>query len=182
MYEIQCGKFEKYGPIFKEEMFGKQMVHIADAEAQAFIARTEGTFQIRGFLDIDVMVDTAIYSLGGDDYERWKAARSPVARSFLRPIEIQKFAPGIDSVAKDAVRRLRRMLKGGRIVALKREHLDGYTTENILLLVYGVRMGFYDDPQNPKIIEFIQAAIDFNDALMPLGVGLPLWRYVTTPT
>lgn len=180
LYEIQREQFERLGPIYKGELFGKQIVHVADAEANAHILQTEGTFPLREFIDIDQINDTQLYSMFGKDYERWKAARSPIAPTFLRPVEVQKFAPGVNDIAEDAVKRLRRELKAGRVANLKFE-LDGYSTENILLLVYGLRMGFYDDPPNPKVIEFIQNTYAFSEAVVSLGAGLPLWRYVTTP-
>lgn len=163
MLEIQSEKFDKFGTIFKEGILGVKLVHIADADANQVIIQSEGPFPVRGLLNVEAFKERLIWSFVGDDYERWKAARSPIAPTFLRPVEIQKFAPGINSVAKDAVKRLGRVSSYGRIAQLKVE-LVGYSTENICLLVFGERMGFFDDPQNPKMTEFIQSVRDFSAA------------------
>jgi cytochrome P450 family 49 subfamily A len=171
--------FKRYGPIFKFVMPGVKVVHVCDPDDIERVYRNEGYPASRG----DVIAASSYYrekglpkGLNGGD-ESWYVQRSAVAPKLLRPPELRPFFGELCNVADDAIANF----KDGRNLDIS-DQLAMLATENVAVLIFGVRFGLTGTSPNPKAREFADAVSGHFTAESKLLFSIPFHEYFKTPT
>jgi hypothetical protein len=108
-FEWIAKRFERFGPIYREQLLDTRIVNICDVDAIAKVLHTDTKFQMRpGLVAIaETIEDDNGFGLVSNDYEAWHSDRSLLSPKLLRPKKISQLFPILNTVANDFVERLR---------------------------------------------------------------------------
>lgn len=172
--------FRRYGEIFKFALPGVSVIHVCDPDDIERVYRNEGYPASRG----DVIAAASYYrekglpkGLNGGD-ESWHIQRSAVAPKLLRPRELRPFFAELCNVADDTIA----TFHDGRNLDIT-EQLAELATENVAVVIFGVRFGLNTGAlPDKKAREFAKAVFGHFDAESKLLFSIPFHDYFKTPT
>lgn len=99
----------------------------------------------------------------------------------LRPTEVKKHCDDFNEIAADFVQRFKKIRSPeNKIDNLELEAM-GWSGETMGKFVYGERLGFYQEPQNQRFYDFMNASLTFGESLIAVASGPPIWKYIPTP-
>jgi len=149
-YHLALGDlYRQYGPLVKEVMGTKAVVHVFHPDDIRTVYKVEGKWPVIPPLQ----ETTAMYreqkdmslGLGNTNGEEWYRLRSNCQQRMLRPKEVSHHLPSVDSIAGEMVGRLEGLRgQGGQVESL-REEVGRWSLENAASLVYDKRMGWDEE-------------------------------------
>ena len=185
-FEVAANRFQTYGPIYSEEVLGTRMVNIYDLDAAMQVLREEKSFQKRpGFeamadLGDEVNPDTGMGAVS-NDYEKWYNYRSLLSPKLMRPKEVYEALPLLNDVADDFVMRIEQLLTSHQAIDIFDEQLPYWNIEAMAVCLFNRRLGFYEHPPDPEVVDFVQSSKGIADDLGKLLRGGPLHKFVKVP-
>lgn len=183
--DIVRRRFEKFGPMYSEQLFGRTIVNVCDPDAIAKVLRVESSFPMRPGLEAVDMINKALGAQTGlisNEYDRWHRERVLLSPKLLLPKEVGRALIGFNEVAKDFSKRVaEKQQPDGTLNDLEGE-LFYWTVEAISRVLFDERLGFYNHPPEPDAVAFIDASYAFTANLGKLLFGLPFYKYINTPT
>ena len=180
LLDVVKKRFERFGPIYSEQVLDTQLVNISDADAAEKVLRTEKKFQMRpGFETLNEIVDRSKgLMLLSNDYDKWYPERSLLSPKMLRPKDINEKFPMLNAVANDFIKQLNlRTQFDGKVENIE-EELSFWSVEAFALYLFDQRLGFYNHPRDPTAVAFVDAAINVNKSAGELAVNAPFLKYI----
>ncbi|XP_039545537.1 cytochrome P450 27C1 [Pimephales promelas] len=164
IHEIQTEHSQKYGKIFKSRFGPQLVVSIADRDLVAHVLRSEGTTPQRGNMESwkeyrDLRGrSTGLISAEGDE---WLKMRSVLRQLIMRPKDVSAFAPDVNDVVVDLVKRvktLRSQQDDGQTVVNINDLFFNYAMEGVATILYETRLGCLEN-EIPKMSQEYIAAL-----------------------
>jgi hypothetical protein len=113
---------------------------------------------------------------------KWKRFRDALW-DLLQPNIVRTYIPRVNRVSKDWTEYIEKKLKNHQISASEMELLCGeYTFEAFSSIILGLRMGLFSENVTPEVREFVDNAVSIMEMFNKLIYGIPLWKYISTPT
>ncbi|KAK3747136.1 hypothetical protein QZH41_015124 [Actinostola sp. cb2023] len=177
IHKVHQKLFDEFGPIFKETLFGKTMVHVLGPVDTEKVFRSEGKYPQRGPLKSLIRACKEVGISGGigiSEGAEWKRYRQALSSKMLRPREMRDNIGNFYDVVDDALKNIRQARGEGNSegeVSTLDEELAKWATESIGTLVFDARIGLYEDPPRNEPLRFIKAVNDLFECLHNLEVG-----------
>merc|ERR1711892_593402 len=140
-YHLALGDmFKEYGPLVKERLGGKDIVHVFDPEDIKAVYNVEGKWP-----EVPPLQETtAIYraqkemslGLGNTNGEEWYRLRTNCQQRMLRPKEVSVHLPSVDQVAQQLVKRLQEVSHLNSEVSMLKHELGRWSIENAARMVF----------------------------------------------
>ncbi|KAG8201508.1 hypothetical protein JTE90_011184 [Oedothorax gibbosus] len=185
-HESQLKKFERYGPIVREEIApGYYMVHLFDPKDMEVVSRNEGKNPKRDFFVAMRMMresNPEVYSTAGvaaANGEDWFHIRRRSQKPMLRPDIMKTYLPQMNVIADDLIRRVRLLRQPNHQVPGLIEELFKWALESVNYILFNERMGCLDDDISPDSLsqQYIQAVNQFFQLSGKVELSsLPIWR------
>jgi cytochrome P450 len=185
-FDVAADRFEKYGPIYREEILGTRIVNIVDLEAAKVVLEAGIHFQQRPGMDAmddvgdDVHSDAAFAALS-NDYEKWYKFKSLVTPKLMRPKTTHEILPLLNAVADDFVARIEQLLMHREPIDVYKEELSHWTVEAMAVCLFHQCLGFYKHPPDSEAVDFVQSSIGIVSDAGKLVRSSPLYKYVKVP-
>ena len=185
-FDVVTERFERYGPIYSEKILGTQIVNISDVEATIKVLRTEKSFQMRpGFEALEDVGDEVNpgggIGIASNDYEKWYRQKSLLSPKLMRPKYVRETLPILNTVADDFVKRMQRLSERDGTISNLEEELPYCTVEAMAASLFNQRLGFYDHPQNPDAVAYVESAKEVVENIGTLSITAPLYKYIKIP-
>lgn len=179
---------KEYGPIVKENLGGREIVHVFEPEDIKTYYSHEGKYP-----EIPPLQETTqLYraekkmslGLGNTNGDEWYRLRSNVHHRMLRPKEVAYHLPSTNKIAQDFAKRLETVKVGpnGEVIDLRTE-IGRWNLETAGMLVFDKRLGclgFYSNGE-----EFGRRMVEANGIVFKLAgilkLSFPLYRHISTP-
>lgn len=201
LYQYTLGPFERfkyhdalkslnqtYGPLVKENLGGRVIVHVFDPEDIKIVYSNEGKHPVIPPLQ----ETTGIYraqkkmslGLGFTNGEEWYRLRSNSQQRMLRPKEVQHHIPAVNRVAQDFTDRLStvRYNQTNEVSDLATE-IGCWSLENAGSRVFDKRLGCFEIGSENE--EFAKKMVEANRVIFKysgiLKLAFPFYRYISTP-
>jgi len=174
--------YKQYGPVVKENLGGKEIVHVFDPDDIKTVYNIEGRWPVIPPLQ----ETTQMYrkqkemspGLGNTNGEEWYRLRSNCQQRFLRPKEVQYHLPTVDRVAGGLVDRLARVRYNNMEVSQLRREIGRWSIENAAAIVFNKTLGCLEEGSEGE--EFANQMLDANEAIFVLSgdlkLSLPLYK------
>ncbi|CAB4024744.1 cytochrome P450 27C1-like [Paramuricea clavata] len=185
-FDVVTKRFERYGPIYSEEILGTRIVNVSDVEATSKVLRTDRTFQMRPGLQAvedagdEINPDTGFGPIS-NDYEKWYHDRSLLAPKLKRLKDALETLPILNTVADDFVRRMQQQSRRDGTINNIEEQFTYWIIEAIAAGLFNERLGFYDQPPDPDAVVFVKSAKEMLKNVGTLNVTAPLYKYIKIP-
>ena len=182
-FEWIAKRFERFGPIYREQLLDTRIVNICDVDAIAKVLHTDTKFQMRpGLVALaETIEDDNGFGLVSNDYEAWHSDRSLLSPKLLRPKEISQLFPILNTVANDFVERLRFITQSD----VKMDNIDRELNFCILELfasiLFNQRLGLFSHPPDPTAVAFLNASLALTQSVGELFYSEPLHKYIKIP-
>jgi len=175
--------FRMFGPLVRERLGGKDIVHVFDPEDIKSVYNVEGKWPVVPPLQ----ETTAIYraqkemslGLGNTNGEEWYRLRTNCQQRMLRPKEVSVHLPSVDEVAQQLVQRLQEVRHVNNEVSLLRQEIGRWSLENAARMVFNKEMGCLTSEEG---IEWGTKLVDANAEIFMLSgdlkLSLPLYKYI----
>ena len=183
-FECIAKRFERFGPIYSEQLLDTRFVNLCDVDAIAKVLRTESTFQMRpGFAEAvaEIIEDDNGLALASNDYETWHSVRSLMTPKLSRPKEISSLFPIINTVADDFVERLHFITQSDVQMNNIDRELNVCVVEAFASMLFSRRLGLYNHPPDPTAVAFVNASLNMIRNIGKLFLSAPLHKYIKTP-
>ncbi|XP_056606604.1 cytochrome P450 27C1 [Triplophysa dalaica] len=163
IHEIQMEHSQKYGKIFKSRFGPQFVVSIADRDMVAHVLRAEGVAPQRGNMESwkeyrDLRGrSTGLISAEG---EEWLKMRSVLRQLIMRPRDVAVFAPDVNPVVEDLVKRIKTMRSqqpDGQTVENINDLFFKYAMEGVATILYEARLGCLEENIPKMSQEYIEA-------------------------
>jgi len=178
--------YQEYGPLVRENIGGKTIVHVFDPDDIKTVYSIEGKWPIIPPLQ----ETTAMYreqkemslGLGNTNGEEWYKLRSNCIQRMLRPKEVSHHLPSVDKTAKLFLQKISDQSSehSTNQVPQLRELVGRWSLENAGMLVFDKRLGCLDDDDNWGR-EMVAANAEIFKLSGDLKLSLPLYKFVSTP-
>ncbi|ESO90809.1 hypothetical protein LOTGIDRAFT_163695 [Lottia gigantea] len=175
--------FSKYGPIFKETLFGSTIVHVCDPKMFEVIYQDEGKYpeieplvepsqKFRGEGDLSL-------GLGNSNGEKWYNLRAIVQKSMLKPAEVSSHLQIINEIANDFVDK-----------TLHKGYSDDFLLDTSIwklesggALSFGKRPGYLEcgSAQEMEAMKLVKMVDNTFTLATDLKFSFPLYKYIKTP-
>ncbi|ESO90813.1 hypothetical protein LOTGIDRAFT_163698 [Lottia gigantea] len=175
--------FSKYGPIFKETLFDKTVVHVCHPDMIKVVYQDEGKYP-----EIEPLMEPTQKSrcdegmslgLGNTNDEQWYRLRSAVQKHMMRPGEVSNYLPQVNEVANEFVDKTMRKGYSDDFI------LDAsiWSLESSGYISFGKRLG-YMEGGSEKEAEGVKV-VKKNDEAFTLATdlkfSLPFYQQLQTP-
>jgi len=180
-YHLALGDmYRKYGPLVKERLGGKNIIHVFCPEDIKTVYSVEGKWPVIPPLQ----ETTAMYraqkemslGLGNTNGEEWYRLRSNCQQRMLRPKEVSIHLPSVDSIAGDLVKRLEENRNPTDINRL----VGRWSLENAGSLVFDTRLGCLR--QSGEGVEWAHEMVELNREIFRLSgdlkLSLPVYKWL----
>ncbi|EDV24783.1 uncharacterized protein TRIADDRAFT_56947 [Trichoplax adhaerens] len=162
IYKINRQRFEELGPIYREALFGIDLVYVSKPQDVAAVFRSEGKYPERPLNIFQKLIDYRSHRkmplgvlLGGD--EAWRRARSVMDKKMMRPKEVLAYTERVDGVSQDYVKKLLRLRGENGIVHDIENEMFKWSMESIATVLFEKRLGMFNDPVDPDAEYFYQS-------------------------
>ncbi|XP_028408096.1 cytochrome P450 27C1-like [Dendronephthya gigantea] len=158
-------------------------VNIADARTVEKVLRTDQRFQMRPGLEAvneiidEISEDGESFKITSNNYDEWQPHRALVSPRLLRPKEVKKQFPLLNSVANDFMKRLNHLSEHDETVRNFEDELTFWSIESTSAFLFNHRLGFYDHPPDPIAVEFTEAAMKMLSSLTKILHSGPFHKY-----
>ncbi|CAG0891336.1 unnamed protein product [Darwinula stevensoni] len=168
----------KYGPIARQQIGPRLLVHLFDPEDVKTVYQHEGKMPVVPPLQ----ETTQLYrkqkelslGLGNTNHEEWYRLRSAVQQMMLRPKEVRHFLPLVNQVAKDFVDHICKVRRGDGTV---------HDLRTSGMICYETRLGCMDGTARQQ--EWGQQMVEANKTIFQLSgdlkFSLPFYAFLPTP-
>jgi len=175
-----------YGPLVREQIGGKAVVHVFSPDDIKTVYSVEGKWPVIPPLQ----ETTAMYreqkdmslGLGNTNGEEWYRLRSNCQQRMLRPKEVSHYLPSVDSIAVELVDRLANLSKRNKRKEIEdlRLEVGRWSLENAAHLVFDMRMGCLQDGDL-----WGKDMVDANANIFKLSgdlkLSVPIYKLLVTP-
>ncbi|XP_049783973.1 probable cytochrome P450 CYP44 isoform X1 [Schistocerca cancellata] len=185
-HEVLERLHEQYGPIVRETIGSRTVVHVFDPDDIKEVYANEGHTPF-----VAPLMETAqLYrkqknislGLGNVNGEEWYRLRSSVRHLMLRPKEVHVYFPAVQEIAKDFVSHLENILLVDGKVENLRDEVSKWVQESAGAICFGRRLGCLYGGEMEKVAQKI---IDANKEVFQLSAilkfSLPMYKYFRTP-
>ena len=183
--EVVRKRFQRFGPIYSEQVLDTKFVNIADVDAIAKVLKSENiTFPMRpGFDSFADATGNEILGSGlpCNDYDTWYAERSIMSPKLMRPKEINETYPLLNTVADDFVKRLNFLTQSDMKVNNIERELSFWAIESFASVFFKQRLGFYNHPPDPTAVALVDTNEDMMRNIAKLLYLFPFNKYVRLP-
>ncbi|XP_028392228.1 cytochrome P450 10-like [Dendronephthya gigantea] len=181
--DVLSKRFERFGPIYREQILDTRIVNISDVDAIEKVLNIEREFPMRpGFEALaEIVEDENGLGLVSNDYETWYPERSTISPKLMRPKEVRESFPVLNTVANDFMKRLDLLKQSDGVVDNIRKELAYFMVESFASFFFNQRLGFYNHPPEPAAVAFVNAALDMVRNVGKLFYTTPLNKYIKTP-
>jgi len=174
--------FKTYGPIVKENLGGKEIVHVFDPDDMKTVYNNEGKWPVIPPLQ----ETTQLYrqqkemspGLGNTNGEEWYRLRSNCQQKFLRPREVQHHLPSVDIVANELAERLGRVRYLNKEVSQLRWEIGRWSIENAARTVFNKDIGCLKEGSDAE--DWVTKILEANETIFKLSgdlkLSLPLYK------
>jgi len=183
-YHLALGDmFKEYGPLVKERLGGKDIVHVFDPEDIKAVYNVEGKWP-----EVPPLQETtAIYraqkemslGLGNTNGEEWYRLRTNCQQRMLRPKEVSVHLPSVDQVAQQLVKRLQEVSHLNSEVSMLKHEIGRWSIENAARMVFHREMGCLSTDEG---IEWGNNLVEANAEIFRLSgdlkLSLPIYKYL----
>lgn len=157
--------FEKYGPIYKENIGPLNLVFINDVDGVEKLHRQEGKYPRRAIIiPWRHWRDEQDLSRGilTEDGSEWKRMRSVLDKQMLIPRHVATYTEDFNEVVTDFIERLRQIRKRGNGLAVPNldHELFHWSLETIGTVLYETRLGGLSENRLPETTQFVKAVQD----------------------
>ena len=183
---------EELGPIFTIRVPGNTpRVFINDPEYLRVLLSKEGKNPVepgfdplvyyRNEMRKDLFHESA--GLFGSHGEPWHEVRSKVQQDMMRPKSAMFYIGDIEEISQQFVDLLSANTDSNGEVEDILKHISCWSLESIAAIFLDTRLGTLDPalPEDSETKRFIEAVNVFLVEMNDLTIGLPVWKYVTTP-
>ena len=181
--EVIKKRFQRFGPIYSEQILDTKIVNIANLDATAKVLNSEKAFQMRpGFESVAAIAENDNFGLGfgSNDYDKWYADRSVMSPKLLRPKEMKETLPIFNTVANDFIKRLNLLTQSEMKVNIERE-LSFWAVESFASVFFQQRLGFYNHPPDPTAVTLVDSSENMMRNIGKLFYLSPLSKHVKVP-
>ncbi|XP_028397343.1 cytochrome P450 10-like [Dendronephthya gigantea] len=181
--DVLSKRFERFGPIYREQILDTRIVNISDVDAIEKVLNIEREFPMRpGFEALaEIVEDDNGLGLASNDYETWYPERSTISPKLMRPKEVRESFPVLNTVANDFMKRLDLLKQSDGVVDNIRKELAYFMVESFASFFFNQRLGFYNHPPEPAAVAFVNTALDMVRNVGKLFYTTPLNKYIKTP-
>uniref|UniRef100_A0A915LD78 Class II aldolase/adducin N-terminal domain-containing protein n=1 Tax=Romanomermis culicivorax TaxID=13658 RepID=A0A915LD78_ROMCU len=179
-----CDRYQKYGPLVRENFAGRKVVHVFDPDDARIIYQSEGKTPY-----VVPLQETALMyrnlrklslGLGNMNGEEWYRLKKNVQQAMLRPRSVFAYISMVEEVAEDFVDYLskkRLSSTDGKIPDLK-TCVAKWSLESSSMLVFEKRIGSFKDDQD----KFAEKMIESNSVMFDLSgllkFSIPIYKYL----
>ncbi|XP_001637471.3 cytochrome P450 10 [Nematostella vectensis] len=189
MFRVQKKLFDEYGPIYKENLFGRTSVNILYPAESEKVFRAEGKYPSRPYVKAwkKYREDRGIHAgIAQTEGKEWKRVRQALAPKMMRPRELHDNIENFYEVVDDAMSRLQNARQGrteGEVDNLE-EHLFYWATESIGTMAFDTRIGLYEDPPKEDPKRFIECVHEFFEMTQNLELSMEksFFEFMDTPS
>ena len=179
---------KEYGPIVKENLGGREIIHVFDPDDIKTVYSHEGKYP-----EIPPLQETTqLYragkqmslGIGNTNGDEWYRLRSNAHHRMLRPKEVAYHLPRVNGIAQEFSRRLENVKCGStnEVNDLKTE-VGRWNLETAGMLVFDKRLGCFELGSDGE--EFSRKMVEANSIVFELAgllkLSFPLYRYIATP-
>ncbi|XP_046406719.1 probable cytochrome P450 CYP44 isoform X2 [Ischnura elegans] len=185
-HEVLKDLFKRYGPLVRQDIGMRSIVHVFDPESVRAVYEGEGKSPHVEPLQETVMMyrkqRNISLGLGNMNGDEWYRLRSAVQQMMLRPTEVHYYLPHISEVASDFVERIREKTKGNGELGNLREEVSKWSLESAGMVCFETRLGSLaggeSERQATKVVEANRKIFLLSSSLK---FSLPLYKLFTTP-
>jgi len=178
--------YVEYGPLVKENIGGKVIVHVFDPEDIKTVYSHEGKYPVVPPLQETTQMYRAqkemSLGLGNTNGEEWYKLRSNCIQKMLRPKEVSFHLPAVDKTAKLLLQKLEKARNEEKIVPELRVNIGTWSIENAAKLVFDRQLGCFS---SPKMESWARQMVEANAEIFRLSgdlkLSLPFYKYLSTP-
>eukprot|EP00095_Tigriopus_kingsejongensis_P008076 maker-scaffold1264_size52097-snap-gene-0.11 protein:Tk08076 transcript:maker-scaffold1264_size52097-snap-gene-0.11-mRNA-1 annotation:"cytochrome p450 cyp44" len=178
---------EMYGPLVKQSIGGRTIVHVFDPDDIKTVYAHEGKWpQVPPLQETTQMYRQQrqmSLGLGNTNGEEWYRLRSNSQQRMLRPKEVQRHLPMVNQIAQDFAQRLNRVRYITQEVSDLRLEVGRWSLENAGALVFDQRLNCLS--YNTDEEEFGRQMVEANATIFQLSgllkLSMPWYKYVSTP-
>merc|ERR1719259_900663 len=179
--------YQKYGPLVKENIGGKVIVHVFDPEDIKTVYSYEGKYPVVPPLQETTQMYRAqkdmSLGLGNTNGEEWYKLRTNCIQKMLRPKEVSFHLPAVDRTALDLINRIEKMRNRRDEMPDLRSEIGKWSIENAANLVFDRKLGCL--VQNSKEENWAAKMVEANAEIFQLSgdlkLSLPFYKYFSTP-
>lgn len=185
-HEIGAARFERFGPVYKESIFGELLVHLNDPVDIEKVFRRTGKIINRGptLFPIVQYNRRAGYKDGlPGDGQSWYEHRSSVSKKLLQPFEVKSFVEQLIDVADESIEVfLEPSDVDPRIHHLAIDDIMKWALESIGTVLFGFRLGGIMLPPNDQVLEVLSSIKTNLKMHGKLIILYPFYKTFDTPT
>lgn len=184
-HEVLEHLHKQYGPIVRETIGSRTVVHVFDPDDIKEVYMNEGQTPF-----VAPLMETAqLYrkqknlslGLGNVNGEEWYRLRSAVRHLMLKPQEVQVYFSAVREIAIDFVSHIENILVDGKVENL-RDEVSKWAQESAGAICFGRRLGCLNGGEMENVAQKIIAA---NKEIFQLSgnlkFSLPVYKYFHTP-
>jgi len=178
--------YETYGPIAKEKIGNKTIVHVFDPEDIKTVYSVEGKYPVIPPLQETVQMyrkkNDLSLGLGNTNGEEWYILRANCIQKMLRPKEVAFHLPSVDETAREFVQRIEKTRNSRGEVRELRLEIGRWSLENAAKLVFDRKLGCLQEgsPREAWARQIIQANAEIFKLSGDLKLSLPFYKYIPT--
>lgn len=179
--------YRKYGPLVKESLGGKTILHVFDLDDIKTVYSHEGKYPIVPPLQETTQMyrqqKAMSLGLGNTNGEEWYRLRANSQQKMLRPKEVAFHLPSVDAIANDLVKKIEHGRRSDGILNNLKLEIGRWSLENAGSLVFDKRLGCLEAGSSAE--DWSKMMVEANAEIFKLSgdlkLSLPLYKYVTTP-
>jgi len=177
----------KYGPLVKENIGGKVILHVFDPEDIKTVYSQEGKYPVVPPLQETTQMYRAqkemSLGLGNTNGEEWYKLRSNCIQKMLRPKEVSFHLPSVDATARDLLDLINQKRNDRGEVSELRLEIGKWSIENAAKLVFDRKLGCLDPGSAAE--DWARRMVDANAEIFKLSgdlkLSVPLYKFLSTP-
>jgi len=186
-HEALRGMYLKYGPLVKENIGGKVILHVFDPEDIKTVYSQEGKYPVVPPLQETTQMYRAqkemSLGLGNTNGEEWYKLRSNCIQKMLRPKEVSFHLPSVDATARDLLDLINQKRNDRGEVGELRLEIGKWSIENAAKLVFDRKLGCLDPGSEAD--KWARKMVDANAEIFKLSgdlkLSVPLYKFLSTP-
>eukprot|EP00094_Tigriopus_californicus_P000302 TCALIF_00292-PA protein Name:"Similar to cyp-44A1 Probable cytochrome P450 CYP44 (Caenorhabditis elegans)" AED:0.20 eAED:0.20 QI:0/0/0/1/0.6/0.33/6/0/425 len=186
-HEALQSLYRTYGPVVKQSIGGRVIVHVFEPSDIQCVYSQEGKWP----LVPPLQETTQMYrqqkqmslGLGNTNGAEWYRLRANSQQKMLRPKEVQFHLPVVNQIAQDLALRINRIRYTTSEVNDLRLEIGRWSLENAAALVFDHRLGCL--ASNTDDEEFGRQMVEANASIFKLSgllkLSMPFYKYASTP-
>ncbi|XP_023330089.1 probable cytochrome P450 CYP44 isoform X2 [Eurytemora carolleeae] len=177
----------KYGPLVKENIGGKIIVHVFDPEDIKTVYSYEGKYPVVPPLQETTQMYRAqkqmSLGLGNTNGEEWYKLRSNCIQKMLRPKEVAFHLPSVDKTAKMLIDKIQQEKNANDEIEELRIEIGKWSIENAANLVFDRQLDCLTTASEREswARDMVEANAEIFKLSGDLKLSLPLYKYLSTP-